>query len=95
MASMAGWKNPDTRVYSCHSATFNTLSRINLCFVSRDLLPRIIEAQYLPRAVSDHSPLMINIDMERPRGYTMWRLSPLWLKEECFERSTQTSIQNF
>lgn len=62
------WKHPDTKEYSCFSSTFNTLSRIDLCFVSRDLLPRVVDAQYLPRAISDHSPMLLTIDLEKPRG---------------------------
>lgn len=89
------WKHPDAKEYSCDSSAFNTLSRIDICFVSRELLPRVLGAQYLLRAISDHSPLLVTIDMEKPRGYVVWRLSPLWLKEECFERSTATSINNF
>lgn len=92
------WKNPDTKAYSYYFSTFNTLSRLDMGFVSRELLPkssRVVEAQYLPRAISDHSPLQVTFDMERPRGYVLWRLSPLWLQEECFERSTMVSINNF
>lgn len=82
------WKNPDTKAYSCYSSTFNTLSRLDMCFVSREMLPRVVGVQYLPCAILNHSPLLLTIDMERPQGYVLWRLSPLWLKDECFKRST-------
>lgn len=89
------WKNPDTKAYSCYSFTFNTLSRLDMYFVSGEMLLRVVGVQYLPRAILDHSPLLLTIDMERPRGYVLWQLSPLWPREECFERSTATSIYSY
>lgn len=63
--------------------------------MSRDILPRVVAVQYLPRAISDHSPLLLTLTVGHLCGYNLWRLSSLWLKEECFERSSATAIGNF
>lgn len=50
------WKNANARECSCFSFSYNTLSRLDMCFVNREVLPIVTDVQYLPRAISDHSP---------------------------------------
>lgn len=95
MEEMWQWKNAEARVYSCFSSSYNTLSRLDMCFVTREVLVRVMHVRYLSMAISDHSPLLISMSMTQSQGYLLWRLSPLWLKEECFERSTATDIAHF
>lgn len=73
----------DKREYSCQSESHGTLSHIDLCLVSSDLLAPITGVKYLPRAVSDHSPLMVDLALGTPSSYRVWRLSPLWLADQA------------
>lgn len=59
------------------------------------VLSSVDAVQYLPRAISDHFPLLLTLAMGRSHGYTLSRLSPLWLKGDCFERSSATPITEF
>lgn len=81
------WKHPDAHAYSCFSFTYSTLPR--------DVLPRVVEVQYLARTISAHSPMLLTLALGQSCGYKLWGLSPLWLKKEYFERLSVTSIGNF
>lgn len=50
------YQNPTTRVYTCHSTSHNTMSRIDFILVSKTLLPKVTGLGFAPRALSDHSP---------------------------------------
>lgn len=79
------WKNPDTHAFSW----------LEMCFLSKDILPRVVEVQYILRAISDYSSLILTLAMGPLCGYKLWRLSSLWLKEECLKRSSANAIGNF
>lgn len=77
------WRHANVREYSCQSDSHDTLSRIDLCLVSSDILHLIAGIKYLPRALSDHSPLMVDLALNTPSSYRVWRLSPLWLADQA------------
>lgn len=86
MVEACRWKIPDTLAYSCYYSTYNTFSRLDMCFLTRDILPRVVAVQYLPRAISDHSPLLLTVTVGHSSGYNLWRL---------FERSSATANGEF
>lgn len=53
------WRHPQTRAYTCHSATHRSFSRIDLIFAGGSVLPRVQEVKILPRGISDHAPLLL------------------------------------
>lgn len=54
-------KYPDRCQYSCYSVSHSSLSRIDLAIGSLSLVSLTKEIVYLPRSLSDHSPLMITL----------------------------------
>ncbi|XP_041430893.1 uncharacterized protein LOC108700058 isoform X3 [Xenopus laevis] len=89
------WKNPDKREYSCFSATYNTLSRIDLALATADLLPLVATVEYLPRAISDHSPLLVQLNFTPGPGERLWRLSPLWLSQPTVAKANEVAITEY
>lgn len=71
---------PTTRLYSCYSASHHSLSRIDLAVGSDPLLPLVKLVEYLPRGVSDHSPLRVQLSVGSGGGVPrqVWRLNPFW-----------------
>lgn len=71
---------PTSRVYSCYSASHHSLSRIDLALGSELLLPMVKLVEYLPRSVSDHSPLRVRLTVGMSGGVPRqtWRLNPFW-----------------
>lgn len=61
-------KNPGVREYSCHSETHKTLSRIDFLLSMADGLPFISNIRYLPRAISDHSPIEVTLNLHVGQG---------------------------
>lgn len=53
-------------LFTCHSATFKTLSRIKLAFTSASTLCWVRKAHILPRGISDHAPLCLTISHTTP-----------------------------
>ncbi|XP_012819057.2 uncharacterized protein LOC105947410 [Xenopus tropicalis] len=89
------WKNPTARVFSCHSLTHKSLSRIDLAFTSADLLPMVDTIQYLPQALSDHSPLSLSFRWNPSQVDRLWRLSPLWLKNDVVAAQNQNAYTEY
>lgn len=57
------WKYPHSRQFTCHSATA-TLSRIDLIYVSNSLLPIVVAVSLLPRGISDHAPVLLDLSTD-------------------------------
>uniref|UniRef100_H3A1S0 Endonuclease/exonuclease/phosphatase domain-containing protein n=1 Tax=Latimeria chalumnae TaxID=7897 RepID=H3A1S0_LATCH len=75
--SLALWE------YSFHSQVHDTFSRIDLVLFSSSLLCRVEPCSYLPRSISDHSPLRVVMDFpEIPPPDHRWRLNPRFLTTE-------------
>lgn len=71
---------PETRQFSCYSSSHNALFRIDLALGTDSLLPFVDVIEYLPRSISDHSPLRVRLHLgptnflpKPPR-----RLNPFW-----------------
>lgn len=79
MTDVWRWQNLSARAYTCHSTSYNTMSRIDFVFVSNSLLPTITGSGIAPRALSDHSPRWITVSILRVVPIHIWRLNPFWL----------------
>lgn len=55
------------------------MSRIDLILISKPLLPRLIDAGFSPRSLSDHCPYWVKLSLCHNRPPTSWRLNPFWL----------------
>ena len=75
-------KHPDTSVYSCHSKTFGSYSRIDFYLISADLAFKIRDCTYDSILISDHAPN--NLIYEDPglrRDPPKWKFQPKWLQD--------------
>lgn len=63
------YKHANVQEYSCQSDSHGTLSRIDLCLVSSDILHLVAGIKYLPRVMSDQSPLMVDLALNTPSSY--------------------------
>lgn len=74
-------KYPDMRSYSCFSASYASLSRIDLAIGNQSLLPRVRKTEYLTRGLSDHTPLLVSLELQpyTQTGRPLWKLNPFWL----------------
>uniref|UniRef100_H3AGJ2 Endonuclease/exonuclease/phosphatase domain-containing protein n=1 Tax=Latimeria chalumnae TaxID=7897 RepID=H3AGJ2_LATCH len=72
-----------SREYSHHSHAHKSFSRIDLFLISSSLIHRVRECCFLPRYISDHSPICVQVeapeDLQRPYR---WRLDPQLLTKE-------------
>uniref|UniRef100_H2ZXS7 Endonuclease/exonuclease/phosphatase domain-containing protein n=1 Tax=Latimeria chalumnae TaxID=7897 RepID=H2ZXS7_LATCH len=76
-------RHPTSREYSFHSQVHDTFSRIDLVLLSSSLLCRVESCSYLPRSISDHSPLRVVMDFpEILPPDCRWRLNPHSLATE-------------
>lgn len=87
--------NPGVRTYSCHSETHKTLTRIDMLLSSMDGLQIISGVRYLPRALSDHSPMGVTLNLNVPIGRRQWRLKTQWLQEEYMTLGCKTAINHY
>lgn len=72
-------KYPNTKMYSCHSAAYEGLSRIDLGLGNQHMLPFLADSQYEVRQVSDHSPFWVDLAFHIVLRHFSWKLNPFWL----------------
>lgn len=74
-------KYPQAHQYSCHSNTYQSLSRIDLIIGNSLARNLTIKVEYLTRGISDHSPMLLTLRIPgmRRRDSLPWKLNPFWL----------------
>ena len=88
--------NPSSRQYSFFSHAHRSFSRIDYFLVDKTLISSLIQVQYLPITVSDHSALVLDLCFDlKPKHFRSWRLDPLLLREEKFCNHISDSISVF
>lgn len=88
--------HPQARDYSFYSGRHNSFTRIDLFLLSTHLIHRAIESKYLPRILSDHSPLTLSIYMpEKTSNVYRWRLNPTLLQKPDFCKFIRGRIELF
>uniref|UniRef100_H3A5D9 Endonuclease/exonuclease/phosphatase domain-containing protein n=1 Tax=Latimeria chalumnae TaxID=7897 RepID=H3A5D9_LATCH len=92
------WRHlhPKTREYSHYSHAHKSFSCIDFILVSSSLIHRVKDCNFLPRYISDHSPVSIWVEApEDVRGPCRWRLDPQLLTEEESVGETESAIHEF
>ena len=88
--------NPSSRQYSFFSHAHHSFSCIDYFLVDKTLISSLIQVQYLPITVSDHSALVLDLCFDlKPKHFRSWRLDPLLLREEKFCNHISDSISVF
>lgn len=74
-------KYPLERQYSCHSSTFQSLSRIDFMLGNSLTRNLVVKVEYLTRGLSDHSPMLLVLLLpgSRRAASPSWKLHPFWL----------------
>lgn len=86
-AQEVGWvdiwrsKYPHTIEYSCSVPGKKSMSRIDLILVNAKTTPLVYAIKYLPRSVSDHSPLVCCLTIGPKGRGPGWRVHPYWLSQ--------------
>lgn len=87
-------RNPLEKQFSCFSKTHMFLSRIDLCLCSTSASQYVEGIQYLPRSISDHSPLLLSLKVKPgtnlPRA--PWKLNAFWLNLFPFHEKVERDI---
>uniref|UniRef100_H3A6V7 Endonuclease/exonuclease/phosphatase domain-containing protein n=1 Tax=Latimeria chalumnae TaxID=7897 RepID=H3A6V7_LATCH len=92
------WRHlhPKTREYSHYSHAHKSFSRIDLFLISSSLTHRVQDCNFLPRYISDHSPVCVQLeapgDLQSPYR---WRLDPQLLTREDSIGEIKLAIQKF
>ena len=74
--------HPQDREYSFYSHPHKTHTRIDNFLLSTQLFHRVLDIEYLPRLLSDHSPLVLSISiLTKVNGAYRWRLNSTLLKQ--------------
>lgn len=57
-------------------------SRTDVALGTDPLLPYVTDVSYQARELSDHSPLVLSINLSQAFKRTSWRVNPFWLQEQ-------------
>lgn len=73
-------RNPNKQQYSCFSSSYSTLSRIDLALGNGEASQIIKDIAYQPRGVSDHSLMMVSVNLEGKKTLGVWKINPFWFE---------------
>ncbi len=77
--------HPQDRDYSFYSHPHKCHTRIDIFLISSQIFHRVIDIEYLPRLISDHSPLVLSVSIpDKVTETYRWRLNPTLLKQPEF-----------
>lgn len=89
-------EHPQDRGYSFYSHPHDTHTRIDYFLLSTQLLYCVTDVEYLPRLLSDHSPLVMSLSIPEKTGQTYrWRLNPILLRQSEFQKFIREQIDIF
>lgn len=90
------FSHPTDRHYSFYSHVHNSYSRIDYFFIDRTLLPTVTSVAYSSIVNSDHSPVILDLNLEpQHRESRSWRLDSTLLSDAKFCNLITQSIGNF
>ena len=97
-AMFEAWRflHPTDRQYSFYSHVHQTYSRIDYFFLDKKLLPNLRQCTYESIVISDHSPLLLELEFpQRPPMCYQWHLNPILLSDKEFVNFISSEITLF
>lgn len=89
------WKYPQTKAYTCHSASHKTFSRIDLVYAGRPVLSKVRDVTILPRGISDHAPILLDLNVSTAQTDKLWRLSRYWVSDIEVEPKYKDELESY
>ena len=79
-------RNPNERDYSYYSHVHDVYTRIDLFLIASSLELNVQACEYLPRTLSDHSPVKMKLTINHKIFPKKWKLHPHLLKDPLFDK---------
>lgn len=73
-------RNPGVQQYSCYSTSYSTLSRIDMALGNNRALQITEKIVYMPRGISDHSPIVPTLKLGGRSAQREWKINPYWFE---------------
>lgn len=89
------WKYPLQRSYTCQSAFYAAMSRIDLVYVSSPVLAKVVKVSILPRRISDHAPLFLSLNVLPAPTDCLWHLPHYWISDKRIESKMESDLQAY
>ncbi|KAJ1209250.1 hypothetical protein NDU88_004628 [Pleurodeles waltl] len=92
------WRSahPSLRDYSFYSSATETYARLDLFLATQELLPRVRDSAIEPRALSDHTPVSVEIHMDMERvGAPGWRFRDSMLHNGATLEAIRRAITDY
>lgn len=87
--------NPEAWQYSCFSRTCSTLPRIDLVLGNEEALHVIKNVNYMPRGLSDRSPMILSVELRESCRPREWKISPFWMELMGEPNEILTALREF
>lgn len=88
--------HPGTRTYSFYSAPHSSWSRIDHWYLTPQLLLYVCHIQYLPRTISDHSPVLLQLDyFTLPKQRPQWCFPSAAVLDPVFKEEINVAVRDY
>lgn len=89
------WRHPESCQFSYHSDSSCIMSSINLAFATHQTHPYITTSSFLPKGISDHAPLLLELQPLPSSNPILWQLNSQWLGDQVVQGECFKGIADF
>lgn len=80
------YQHPRDRDYTYRSQVHGSYSRLDMFLVSKIDVHRMVECKIEPMTLSDHSPIMMKINLGQEKQFRYWRLNVSILNDPLIQQ---------
>lgn len=77
--------HPQEKAFTYYSDAHKVYSRLDYFFMFKDEISNVIKCEILPITIADHAPVIMELNLKREQGETVWRLNNSLHGDESFK----------
>lgn len=90
--------HPQEKASTFYSDAHKVYSRLDYFFMFKNEISKVTKCEMLPITIADHTPLIMELNLSREQGETLWRLNNSLLAllgDKCFKEKMKVSIKSY
>ena len=87
--------HPQEKAFTFFSGAHDVYSRLDYFFIFKNDISKVIKCEILPIAITDHAPVIMELNLKREQGETSWRLNNSLLEDQRFKAKIEQSVKSY
>ena len=87
--------HPCEKAFTFYSDAHKVFSRLDYFFMYKNDIARVCKCEILPITITDHAPVVMELNMDVDKGETLWRLNNSLLGNPHLKEKLASKIKSF